>query len=204
MRIHTRARRAGISELVGSILAIAITIIAGAAVFGYVNGQAGVTEKQYGQSVGAVVNQMQEKFVIFDLSFPTTPSTCYSGSSYHCISVWTYNTGQTYLLLVSIRVYDSAHLINLVYNYTVSGQTVTDYVYDLNSASGCKTAAVNYENPTVSNFNTNVNTALILTLTIPPTQSGCPSFGQSFQSGTAYSATALAIYGNVETASQVK
>jgi len=191
---YASRRRKGISELVGSLLAIAITITAGAAVFGYVNGQSAVTEKQYGQGVGAVVNQIQEKFTVFDLSFPSSNS----------ISVWIYNTGSLTLQLSSIRVYNSSGSMSLGYNYTTSGQTKTDYVYDLKGTSACKIAAASYESQPISSVSDNMRVTQLVTLTMPPTRSGCPSYGHSFVSGKTYSVTVLGLYGNVETASQVK
>jgi flagellin-like protein len=188
-------RRRAISELVASVLTIAITIMAGAAVFGFVNGQAGVNEKQYGQSVGAVVDQMQERFVVFDLSVGTSS-----------MGIWVYNTGQTDLQLVSIRVYNTTNpsTLNIMYNYTTSGQTKTDYVYDLNGPSSCKNSATSIETPAVSTIDTKITQTGFITLTLPSSQSGCPSYGQSFKSKVTYSVTVLALYGNVETASQVK
>jgi hypothetical protein len=183
---------------VATILTIAITLIAGAAVFSFVNSQAGVSEKQYGQSVGGVVNQIQEKFVVFDLSFPAANQ----------ISVWIYNTGQTTLQIASIRVYNSTaptSKFNLIYNYTTTGQTKTDYVYDLTGTSACKKTATTLESPTISSISKSPTGTQLVTLTVPAAQSGCKSYGSApFKSGYTYSVTVLGIYGNAMIASQVK
>ena len=190
-----RKKRAGISELVATLLTIAITIISGAAVFSYVNSQAGVTEKLYGQSVGTVVNLMQEKFVVFDLSYPAANQ----------ISIYIFNTGQAGLQPFSVRVHNPTNTFNVMYNYTTSGGTKTDYVYDLKGTSACKVAASSKESPLLSTLTVPMTVTNVVTLTIPPTQSGCPSYGSTpFQTGSVYSVTVLGLYGNSVTASQVK
>ena len=193
MRV-TRNRRPAISELVASVLLIAITLITGFAVWGYVDGQAGTTERAYGQSVDANVNYLQEKFVATSMDLSSS-----SGAT-----LWLYNNGNVNLQLVQVRFYDSAKKIDLLYNYTVSGSTKTDYVYDLLSTSPgeCKTAASAYETPAVSTVDASPGTTLSLKLTIPPAQTGCPSFGQSITSKVVYTAIVVAAYGNTVTYSQ--
>ena len=115
MRVSNRRRRA-ISELVASVLLIAITLITGFAVWGYVDGQAGTTEQAYGQSVGATANYLQEKFVVVSMDLS-------AGSA---ATVWLYNNGNVGLRLVQVRLFDSANKIDLLYNYTISGSTKTD------------------------------------------------------------------------------
>jgi flagellin-like protein len=193
---HRCHKRPGLSELVGSLLVVAMTIIAGAAVFGYVNSQAGLTEQQYGASVGGVINQIQEKFVVFDISFPSSTSA----------SIWIYNTGHLTLQIASITFSGPAGVILVVYNFTTSAvdQSKTDYVYDVRGSSSCKTLAAAYESPPVSTVMTPATVTTVITVTLPPTRSGCPSYGQTLQSGAAYSVTVLGVYGNAVKASQVK
>ncbi|MDG6899607.1 MAG: hypothetical protein JRN59_00245 [Nitrososphaerota archaeon] len=193
MRV-SKTRRRAISELVASVLLIAITLITGFAVWGYVDNQAGTAEQAYGQSVGATANYLQEKFVVVSMDLS-------AGSA---ATVWLYNNGNVPLQLVQVRLYDSAKKIDLLYNYTVSGSTKTDNVYDLLSTSTgeCKTAASTYESPLLSTADAKPGTTLALKLTIPPTQTGCPSFGQTFSSNVVYSAVILASYGNTVTFSQ--
>ena len=65
LRMSNRRRgRAGISEVVAAVLTIAITLIAGAALFGYVNGQAATSESNLGNAVGGNVNFLNERFVV--------------------------------------------------------------------------------------------------------------------------------------------
>ncbi|MDG6982834.1 MAG: hypothetical protein JRM74_05195 [Nitrososphaerota archaeon] len=193
MRV-SKSRRRAISELVASVLLIAITLITGFAVWGYVDGQAGTTEQVYGQSVGATANYLQEKFVVVSMDLS-------AGSA---ATIWLYNSGNIRLQLVQVRFSDSAKKIDLLYNYTVSGSTKTDYVYDLLSTSTgeCKTAAASYEAPLLSTVDANASTTQSLKLAIPPAQTGCPSFGQSIASNVVYTAVVLAAYGNMVSFSQ--
>ena len=60
---NERKRRAD-SEVMGTRLMVAVTLVAGATVFGFVNGQAAASESQYGASVAINVNSLKEHFVI--------------------------------------------------------------------------------------------------------------------------------------------
>lgn len=189
MKLKASARRrVGISELVGSVLSLAITVIAGAAVFGYVNIQAGLSELSYASSVAATNNFLAEDFKVFDLHFPSTTQAAY----------WIYNVGNVNLQVFQVRLYDNAGQINILYNYTVAGGTKTDYLYDLRSslATKCGTAASSYESPTITSLSVKTTNARTLSLTIPPTQTNCPSFGQSYTAGTTYTVVVTGLYGN--------
>jgi len=188
--------RAGISEVVASVLAIALTIIAASGVWSYVNTQAAVSETLLGKSVGATNAFLGEQLKVIDLYLGTSTYT----------TVWIFNTGGGTLQLFRIRLYDSAGLINLQYNYTVSASTKTDYVYDLRSslASKCKTAASSYETPTLSSFSLKPINSQSIQVTIPALQPGCPSFGQLLVSGTTYTIIVTGLYGNSVTYFQVK
>ena len=181
-------RRVGISELVGSVLSIAITVIAGAAVFGYVNTQAGLSALSYGSSVAATNNFLAENFKVFDLNFPSTTQA----------TSWIYNVGNVNLQLFQVRLYDNSGQVNILYNYTVSSGTKTHYLYDLRSslATKCKTAASSYESPSITSLSVKTTNARTISLTIPPTQTNCPSFGQSYTAGTTYTIFVTGLYGN--------
>ena len=70
---------------------VAITLSAGAAVFGWINGQAGTSERAYGASVATNVNFLRERFVIVASNFTScglTPRSCST------LGVYLYNNGQ--------------------------------------------------------------------------------------------------------------
>ena len=118
------------------MLAIAMTLIAGAAAWGFVRSQAGLSEGALNSNAVATNNMLSEHFAITTMYFGATTST-------NVITFWVYNTGSLTFQIASVRLYDSAGLINLLYSSTGSGASKTDYVYDLKSrlTTQCKTAA---------------------------------------------------------------
>jgi len=97
------------SELLGAVITIAITLIAGAALFGYVNGEAANSENGLGAANAANVNFLNERFVVADIGF---------GSSGNSIGFWVYNNGQVGLQLSQVLLYDQAVSHSLYYNFT--------------------------------------------------------------------------------------
>ena len=186
MKLRHHARRLGISELVGSVLAIAITVIAGAAVFGYVNAQAGITENQYGSSVGVTVNYLQEQFSVVDMSFTSSSQ----------VVLYLYDYGRIAVSPVQVIVYDAPQATYLAYNAT--------QVISTKPSSCTITASTTYENPLVWNPKTNTGMSIsigsisTLTLSLP----SCS--GASFASGTTYYVKVTGLYSNVVVYSQVK
>jgi hypothetical protein len=176
------------------VLTISITVIAGAAVWGYVNGQAGTSERAVGNSIVTNNNYLGEHFSVEDMYFGTSTTTTF----------WVYNTGSISLQIFSVRLFGPSGTINLLFNYTQSGSTKTDYVYDLRSSlSGrCKAAASSYESPLVSATSVKTTNAQLYTLTIPPTLTNCPSYGASLTSGNTYNIVITGVYGNAVTFSQ--
>jgi len=85
----------GISDLMATILLVAVTLIAGAALFGWVNGQAAANENQIGASGASNINNLNEKF-----SVPTMVITASSDKGL----VYVYNYGGIDLKIVSILV----------------------------------------------------------------------------------------------------
>ena len=114
MKINTRRKRVAISELVGTLLMVAVTLVAGAAVFSWINGQAGTSETAYGNSVASNINYLREHFVVVAQSFaanpPTTSLACSTvgGTSpnYECtlLTLWPFDSGQSPFTLYSVRV----------------------------------------------------------------------------------------------------
>jgi flagellin-like protein len=96
--VKTR-RRAGISELMAAVLTIAITLIAGAALFGFINGEAANSENNLGNANAANVNFLNERFVVTDMSFNNSLDQAY---------VYLYNNGNVTLNISEIKLYDAA------------------------------------------------------------------------------------------------
>ena len=109
----------GASELVAVVLTVAITIIAGTATWGYVRDQANLSENSVNNSVLVNNDFLGEHFNVETMYFGSATSTTF----------WVYNTGNVPFLAFSVRLFGPSGTFNLLYNYTVSGSTKTDYVY---------------------------------------------------------------------------
>jgi flagellin-like protein len=83
LRIKLRRRRAAISEILGSLIMIAITLVAGTAVFGFVNGQSGTSAQQVGKSAADNINFLNEREVVVYAAM-SSPSSA---------QLWVYNNG---------------------------------------------------------------------------------------------------------------
>lgn len=180
-------------------------MIAGAAVWGFVNGQASTTEQAYANDIGSSVNNLNEKLSIVDLSWQSSTSA----------EIWLLNTGQITLQIQQIRVYNSTNTpsrVNLLYNYTLSGGSRMAMVYDLYSGSGqqgCGIAASpSYESPSITSISTAKGATAALTLTIPGSGAdpghNCPSYGASWTKGSAYTVVVVGLYGNTQAYVQVR
>ena len=158
-------------------MTMAITLVAGTAVFGYVRNQANVSELAYGQNVGGTLNFLQEKFVI--------PLVSYSSNS---VTIYVYNNGQTADQFTQVEVYGPTRsALDVVFD--------TNYV-TINGPSSCKATlpAGSYETPTLGtntgSFSVKLNYVGSITLKLPT----CT--GMTFQPGNTYFLKILGQYGN--------
>jgi flagellin-like protein len=196
-------RRRGVSELTATIVTIAITIVAAASIFGYVNEQAGMASQAYAAQAGNSISYLNEKFSVVDMVWSSTTAN----------TVWIYNTGKVQLTLLQIRFYDSQKKVNLFYNYSKISGSVVNRLHDLlsSSASRCGISATAYESPTITgggSFAVSITYTGTIKLTIPPTSAipagqNCPSFGQTDIAGDVYFVSVVGTYGNSVTYSQV-
>jgi hypothetical protein len=177
------------------MLAIAMTLVAGAAAWGFVRSQAGSSENALNGNSVATNDLLSEHIAVEDMYFPSTTT----------LTFILYNSGSITDQIQSVRLYDSAGLMNLWFNSTGIGGSKTDYVYDLKSTltAKCKTAASGYESPSVTLTTVKATNEKFFTLTVPPTTSNCPSYGQTFSSTTTYTVVVTGIYGSVVTFSQL-
>lgn len=140
-RRYRDRRRQGVSEVEAAVLTIAITLIAGAALFGYVNDEAATSERQYGAAVGGTVNFLNENFVVVDMA--VTP-----GSS--SVTLVIYNNGQEALNISSIllknnELASSGDSLDVTYAHNVFASTnnVGCGSVDGGSVSGSATVTIN-------------------------------------------------------------
>src|SRR5207245_3805948 len=92
-------------------MTIAVTLVAGTTVFGYVRSQANLSELALSQNVGGTLNFLQERFVV--------PLVSYTSNS---ITIYIYNNGQTTDQFTQIEVYGPT-------------RSAMDIVYDANYAT---------------------------------------------------------------------
>ncbi len=173
----THRRRRGISDLMATVLLIAMTLIAGAAVFGYVNGQAASNESKLGAANAANVNFLNERFVVVDLAISAGGNSAF---------VWIYNNGNLDLNLQQLVLYQASNQQNFY------------VIFNNNPASGgCGSASAPSFGSTLGFvFGSGGTTIpkggnpLEITLQLP---AGCLS---GFASQTTYDINVLGIYGN--------
>lgn len=169
--------------MVATLLTIAITIIAGAAVFGYANSQANVTEKQYGTAVGTSVQALEERFTVVQMNFTATK-----------VTIWLYNMGSINLSPVQVLLYNNGRSLYLLYNAT----KVISY-----EPTGCATVSPpgSDESPLLWNAKTSSGLA-ISTQSVQKVTLTLPCASETFASGSAYTINILGLYGNSVTYSQ--
>lgn len=192
---YSRHNRVAASEAIGAMLAIAMTLIAGAAAWSFARNQAGASESALLTNQLNTNDMLAEQFQVVGMYFGSTTSTTFI----------TYNYGTITDQIASVRFYDSGGQVNLWFNSTGTGSSKADYVYDLRStlATKCKTAASSYESPSVTKTTVHSTDEEFYTITIPGTTSNCPSFGQTVSATDTYTVSVTGVYGNVETFSQL-
>ena len=170
-----RRRRAGLSELVATMLTLTLTIVAGSAIFYYVGARSVESVSLYGDSVNEVISFLQERATIVDIN--------YTSSS---VTVWIYNPGKVDLEIVQILIYNYSRSMYYLYNAT--------HVVDLNNPSNyvLLDSNPNLEKPRLSSFKLNPEKAATITLTIP-------NNWPNFVNGRTYYISITAKHGNVFT-----
>ena len=141
MKVDSKKRR-GISELLATLIMIAVTLIAGVAVFGWINGQAANSEKAYGNSVANNVNFLNERFVEVTQTFSGTGAkgVCSGGSPVQCTgaSFWVYNTGSVGFTLLSLQIKNLTDIPG-----SAANPNPLNIIFYIASSSGCSSTTQN-------------------------------------------------------------
>ncbi|HEV2138969.1 MAG TPA: archaellin/type IV pilin N-terminal domain-containing protein [Nitrososphaerales archaeon] len=226
MKLSVKKRRVATSELMGALIMIAITLVAGAAVFGWVNGQAGSSENAYGQSAAASANYLREHFSPVTNSFTGVGSgnACANGTppNLQCTgaSFWLYNNGQLGFTLSTIQIRNTTKIpasaanpnpLNILFYSacTVSSSTCGFVAY--NKAGTSTICSNNAALPSLTGFYQNIGgTNTVPTVLAPsslssnayqitmPTGATCSGGGaQYLYVGIGYTITLTGLYGNV-------
>lgn len=90
--------RVAISEIMGTLLLIGITLIAGAGVYGFVNSQTNTSAQQLGNSQNNNINYLREKESITLVNFDSN-----TGAS-NAISTYVYNNGAVTLAINVVTI----------------------------------------------------------------------------------------------------
>jgi len=183
-------RRHAVSELVGTLLMISITLVAGAAVIGWVNGQAGSSEQAYGANVAANVNYLREHFVIVNVQFPSGACSGTSPTRYCTqMQITLYNNGALVDSLSSVTVADSQGTLDV--NLTRSASSPHPPGAFCATGPGCTITPL-LKTATMTTGATTGNSPL--TFTVNLASSTC-SASVCFSTGSFYTVQVLGIYG---------
>jgi len=160
------------------MLLIAMTLVAGFAVFGYVRLQANVSELSYAQSVGGTMSYLQERFVVAQVTYTAS-----------AVTVYIYTNGQIATQFAQIEVYGPTRAtLDVTYD--------ANYVTVANPAAcrGQTTASISNENPLLGTgtgkLSVKVNYVTSVVLTLP----ACA--GLNFVAGNTYFIKLLGTFGN--------
>lgn len=177
-----------------AVLTIAVTLVAGAALYGYVNGQAANSENNIGVANARNVNFLNEQFVVAQIVYNAYPST-------NSVTIYFYNSGEVTGNFVSIDVFSGHNAMNVLF-------TGTGVDYLIPSQSGCSVSITGgssqYESSILGNdpnsFSVPIGGITSIKLTLP----NCNAFptGSTFSAGNTYGVTVVGQYGNLATAYQ--
>ena len=112
MKVSGSRGRRGISEFMGALIMIAITLVAGSAAFGWIILESGTSESAYGNSAAASVNFLNERFTLVAQAYYGTGNTTCPASAFgpnfpgecNLASFWLFNTGKVDFTLSSIQL----------------------------------------------------------------------------------------------------
>jgi len=164
------------------MLSLAVTLVAGVAVWGYARSQSAVTEQQLGNAVNGNVNYLSEQFVVAQVVYTSSTS----------ITIYIYNSGQAPAQFAQIEVYNSTRTkIDMTYTATK--------VTDLNHVGTCTVNPPGALESTLlgtapTSFTVNTGTINSITLTLP---TSC--YSGTFKAGFTYFVNLLGRYGNTVT-----
>lgn len=195
MKLSVKKQRVATSELMGALIMIAITLVAGAAVFGWVNGQAGSSENAYGQSAAASANYLREHFAPVTSTFTGAGGAACSGAPKVCTiaNFWIFNNGQLSFTLASLQIQSAVgapagNFLNIIY-------TPTSFTA-LNSGGtslGCAPNTPGFSVPGTNPIPVGTLSSSAYSVTIPTSCGGV----NSITVGQGFVITMTGLYGNV-------
>ena len=180
--------RHAVSELMGTLIMIGITLVAGAAVIGWVNGQAGASEQVYGQNVANNVNYLSEHLVVVNIQFPSSGCSGTAPNRYcNVMQISIYNNGALVDSLGSVAVVDK----NGVTQAMVAQTTPTSPGAWCAPNPGC---AVSPVLKTTSMTTGPTQQPTVFTITLPTAAAACTSL-LCFSVGSFYTVQVIGAFG---------
>lgn len=168
---------------------VTITLIAGAAAFGWVNGQASSSERAYGQNAAAGVNYLQEHFAAITSTYTGAGGGACSGSPIACTvaNFWIFNNGRLAFTLSTLQIQSAVGASSFL-NILATPSALTAY----NSAgtSLCPLSTPGFSVPSP-------NPIPIGALSQSPYSVTIPNCAGSIVVGQGYVITMTGLYGNV-------
>lgn len=180
---------------------IGITLVAGAAVLGWVNGQAGASEGALGQSAAGQANYYHESFVIVSVQFPASDCSVSSGQTWCSqVSVAIYNNGNVGLTIQGITISSASTTsasgyavpqLSLSLSLTKASTGAYSMSYTCGSTTGTSTPAAQPSQPIAIGS----TPPALFAISLP---SSCPTTS-SILNGALYSIQFVGLYGNIVT-----
>jgi flagellin-like protein len=217
LKLSLKRKRAGLSELTGTLLMVGITLVAGAAVIGWVNGQASTSESAYGNSVANNVNFLQERFAMVTQTFTGggVGGICNGGPPVQCTGAnfWIYNSGKVGFTLSTLQIQTlpgASSYLNIIFHSVCTTSPpggTSNCGFTAYQASGATLCSWNAVLPTLDGF---YQTGPVVPATLSvnqlaanpyqitmPTGATCSAGALYLYDGTTYLFTFTGIYGNV-------
>lgn len=104
-RHRSQRKRAGITPVIATLMIIAVTIVAGGAVFFYVNSQAAIQEQRLGEANSSYLNFLNERFVTVNANFSSNK-----------VTIWFYNNGNLTTKIQQIWIWNTTRSLYVAYN----------------------------------------------------------------------------------------
>jgi flagellin-like protein len=158
-------KKRGVAELFSTLIVIGVTLVAGVALIGFVNGELANSSNSIGNSIGANINFLNEKEVIAFVNFGSSTSA----------TVWVYDNGKIDLSLASILI------IGDVVCSGVCGPAPPNYASTCGSVLNCISATISFA-PTGVTVTNSVSGDTICVLT-PPGASENPLVNTAVKQG---------------------
>jgi hypothetical protein len=92
-------RRGGISPVIATTILLAIAVAVGAALWGFTSSATGATLQEQADKSAGSINQLNEKFIIFNLNVTLAPGA-------NNVTIWFYNNGNIATNITGVLIWE--------------------------------------------------------------------------------------------------